>query len=534
MSEHHEPPADDLLIGGRDARPKGRGRAYLAGGALAVLAVGGGAAAWAALSFFGTGAQPAEALPASTLGYVSVDLDPSGAQKIEALKLARKFPAFKSEVGLDSDDDLRQWIVEEFAKDSGCDLDFETDVEPWLGSRAAMAAVDGEDGPFPVFVLQTTDADRAEKGLAAFAECGGDEAGWRIDGDWIVLAETEAQADAAVAATDEGTLADDADFRKWTERVGDSGLLTAYAAPEVGGLLAEAAVADLGDVAQGPAALPGCEAASAAYEEELRAKLTAFDGAAATVKFNGGGVELQATADSGIQTAAGLGSLASADIDNRAVTGLPADTAFAFGVGLPEGWATALKENLAALCGEGVDPESFGDELAEGLGFDVFGELPQVLGRSVVVALGADIDVEALMNSSDPTGLPLAIRTTGDKAAVDRVVASLASSFGVPQDLVTVREGEDGVAVSLDATYAEQVAAGGELGKDEVFRDLVPNAADASFVSYLNLDRLQPAIEQLAGGDQEAVENLAPLRGVGLSSWNEDDELHVLLRVSVD
>src|SRR5204862_376219 len=72
----------------------GRRRGLLIGGGIAALAVV-GVGAWAAAQYFNTGAQPAEALPASTVGYASIDLDPSGAQKIEALRTLNKFPAFK-------------------------------------------------------------------------------------------------------------------------------------------------------------------------------------------------------------------------------------------------------------------------------------------------------------------------------------------------------------------------------------------------------------------------------------------------------
>ena len=56
----------------------------LIGGAIVgVLAFG--TAAFAGYSWLtSTGPQPAEALPASTIGYVSLDLDPSGNQKIAA------------------------------------------------------------------------------------------------------------------------------------------------------------------------------------------------------------------------------------------------------------------------------------------------------------------------------------------------------------------------------------------------------------------------------------------------------------------
>ena len=79
--------------------------AIVAGGAV----VAGGA--WAATSFFSTGAQPAEALPASTVAYFSVDLDPSGGQKIEAIKTLRKFPGFTDKVDLETDDDLRERLL---------------------------------------------------------------------------------------------------------------------------------------------------------------------------------------------------------------------------------------------------------------------------------------------------------------------------------------------------------------------------------------------------------------------------------------
>ena len=134
--------------------------AIVAGGAV----VAGGA--WAATSFFATGAQPAEALPASTVAYFSVDLDPSGGQKIEAIKTLRKFPGFTDKVDLQTDDDLRERFFEEVTSSGECEgLDYDADVKPWLGSRAAMAVVDlGEDEPTPVGVVQTTDSGKAEDG----------------------------------------------------------------------------------------------------------------------------------------------------------------------------------------------------------------------------------------------------------------------------------------------------------------------------------------------------------------------------------
>ena len=88
------------------ARRSRRTPLLVGGGVVGLLALGAGA--WAALNFFQQGAQPAQALPASTVAYASIDLDPSGGQKIDAFRTLEKFPAFKDEVGIHSVDDVRK------------------------------------------------------------------------------------------------------------------------------------------------------------------------------------------------------------------------------------------------------------------------------------------------------------------------------------------------------------------------------------------------------------------------------------------
>ena len=159
-----------LEQGGGDPVPpaasggSGRRTALIAGGAVVLLAAA-GAGTWAAMSFLGSGAEPTEALPSGTLAYASVDLDPSGSQKIEAFRMLEKFPAIKEELGgFDAQDDIRRKIFEE----ADCEgLDYDDDIAPWIGTTFAVAAVDaGEKQPSPVGVLEVTDAGAAEAGLA--------------------------------------------------------------------------------------------------------------------------------------------------------------------------------------------------------------------------------------------------------------------------------------------------------------------------------------------------------------------------------
>ena len=356
--------------------------ALVAGGAV----VAGGA--WAATSFFSTGSQPAEALPDSTVAYFSVDLDPSGGQKIEAIKMLRKFPAFTDKVDLETDDDLRERLFEEITRSGGCEgLDYAEDVKPWLGSRAAMAAVDlGEDSPAPVGVVQVTDAGKAEAGVAKLIDvCGGGEeaegdvGGWVIEGDWMVLAETKEIAQQVVDAADGSTLAADSAFERWTGEAGDDGFMSVYVAKgvtkyidDLGGLgmagLPGAPLAGMSSdslfdqdcidaattseeidacfAATGEMAGEGMSSDATAGEEipeELQQIIDDFDGMAATVRFDGGAIELEyAMSNYQKDVTAFIDSKTGADM----VANLPSDTVAAFGLSLEKGWADALLDYM--------------------------------------------------------------------------------------------------------------------------------------------------------------------------------------------
>ena len=68
-------------------------------------------------------------------------------------------------------------------------------------------------------MVQVTDASKAEEGMATLVnetcsddECSPDAGGYVVDGDWMVIAETEEIAQQVVDAADGSTLAGDAAF----------------------------------------------------------------------------------------------------------------------------------------------------------------------------------------------------------------------------------------------------------------------------------------------------------------------------------
>jgi len=90
------------------------------------------------------------------------------------------------------------------------------------------------------------------------------------------------------------------------------------------------------------------------------------------------------------------------------------------------------------------------------------------------------------------------------------------------------------VAIGPTPAYRQEVLAGGHLGDTEAFRGVVPDAGDAGVVVFVDVDALDQVMSQLATGDQEVVDNLAPLKALGFSSWMDGDVARMSLKVSTD
>jgi hypothetical protein len=524
-----EPGAEYLESGGGaplGREPKGptggRRRAVLAGAAVVALgAVGAGA--WAAVSFFSTGAQPAEALPASTLGYASIDLDPSGGQKIEAIRMLNKFPAFKDEIGLNTDDDVKRRVFDEAELARACDgLDYAQDIEPWLGDRAAVAAVDlGDEEPVPVAVLQVEDADGAAAGLAQLRECGDGEGGWKITGDWAVVAETAALAGKVADATGQGTLAEDETYLKWTGEAGDAGVLGFYVAPAAGDYLADH-----------PGALDFVPwSGGAGGAEEMVEGLREFSGVAATVRFDDGALELEAAGEASMLRRGYYDTEAGDDV----LASLPQDTAAAIGVGLQDGWAQRVIDQFTRILGSDGDAEEMVREAEAWTGLELPEDLETLFGDSTVLAVGHDFDAEAFAASEDGSGIPVGLKVKGEPAEVERVLDKLRASFG-PQDGEILRSRSEGdvVAIGPDDDYLAEIAADGGLGDTEAFQNVVREAERAGAIVFVNFDAGGDWLSQMVDDDPDGKKNVEPLEGFGASVWRDGETAHGLVRLTTD
>jgi Protein of unknown function (DUF3352) len=461
VTEHLQSGAGSPLVA--PPKPRGRRRGLVIGGvALTGALIGGGVWGW--MAFFQQGPQPAEALPDSTLGYFALDLDPSGQQKVEAIKTLRKFPAFRDEIGLDTDDDVRKKIFDSMQDDGVCaDLDFEKDIDSWMGQRIALAAVEreGEKTPAVVVVLQIKNQDDAEKGLEKLVACGNEETGesedfggYAFNGDWVILAEDEEIAKDVAADAEDKPLSDDADYKKWTEAVGDPGVVNLYAAPEAGTALLDVmdeypfifgggTSYDCASEVQPPPnfgdeegssdydyedyEFPDCEEeilpSESVIPDEFKKTFEDFEGAAGTLRFNEGDLELE------FATGKMPGSLTEAiatDHGTDALATLPDTTAAAFGVGFDAGWVQDLIDEYTPMIESesGMDIDEAIAELEAESGLSVPEDIEALGGDAFAVAFDSDFDPDAF-EDEDITRVPVGVKIKGDPAKIEAALEKL-------------------------------------------------------------------------------------------------------------
>lgn len=156
-----------------------------------VVAVLVGAAAYGAIRFFAPATDHAIGLvPHDAAAYASVFLEPSTSQRQALKTILDAFPASDSE---EEARELFETVLEEVF--AGTDLDYETDVKPWLGQELAafaMAPPVGATQPDGALILETQDSDKAIEAVDKALAQGGSGAertyrdvGYREYDQWV-------------------------------------------------------------------------------------------------------------------------------------------------------------------------------------------------------------------------------------------------------------------------------------------------------------------------------------------------------------
>ncbi len=314
----------------------------------AVLFAGCGGDGGSGSSF--AGPDPATMTPAGAPLFAEAVVHPEGDQREELDSALSKLLATDDPGGL-----LSRWVDGELAgAGNGTGIDFNDDVEPWLGQRAGAFLTGSQGGdrgsrePSGALVVSTTDPaatqrtiDKAEaagakpaqarsyEGLEYRLERDGDAAG--IVGDFLVVGD-EAGFKAAVDASRGESLAESAPFKDQLAELPDDAFGFLYAEPR--GLVD--ALRAAGEVT---------EAQVRAADSEIRSVLS--QPIAASVSASADQLSLQASAASS--------SLAPAPQESDLLRSFPADAWLAFAAsdagrayaqGLAQGDSTELSRKL--------------------------------------------------------------------------------------------------------------------------------------------------------------------------------------------
>lgn len=483
-----------LIVGGVAAA------GLITGGAYAVTMLGGG------------GDRPADVLPGSAAMYAQVDLDPQAGQKIAAVRFFQGLdPELREQF---SEGQWREWAWDQLQEelDGAEDIDFATDIEPWLGDRAGLALLPQGEGEDPVvtIALQVQDGDAA---LAFFDERtqADDDISYWLENDYVVLAEQDAQ-QTVQAALAEGTLAENETFASDMDDLGEAGIMAFWTD-----------TAELDDML-----VAGANPAMAMTGDMVDSELPEVAGRmAATVRMTPDAIELHGV----VRGAEGVAIPGNSDVD-ALVTQLPADTAVAMSM-----------ENGAAMIQSAWDyyAEQHPQEVAEitqeaaAEGFTLPDDIKMVLGDSMSLSAGSGI-VDAFLNVS-PTDTGMPALPIGYRAATDTErLQTLLTENGLGAGVLTLREDDGVLTLGVDQAYVDALADGSAdtLGGTELFTAAVADADQAQVVLFVNVNPFeQYYLPEITDANTRSA--LEQLGAVGLSGTNENaSDGHFTLRFVAD
>lgn len=492
--------------------------------ALAAVAVLGGAA-WAFSAVLGGGgAQPAEALPASTDFYFRLDLDPAPGQKLAAVRLAGRFPALEN-LADDIEGDLKEAMFEAAAgqdPDFAEEFDYEDDIEPWLGDRTGIGVIlDDPARPAAVAVLQVSDREAAAEILPRLLalEESREPAGFAFVGDYALIAENQDLADRYAADAEAASLADSASFGDLHGALGDLGIASMWLDADLDELMASSFIAagDRGVV----------NAAPAATEPPQPGRLSM----AAAVRLDAGHIDLvgvvrpdaeliaafpQAIYSGGVDAAARIGRLPATSLLGIAIGGIDLSA---------EERTRLWDQMMGDPTAQGFEIEQFAAELEEQFGINLPDDYFDLFSNDITLSLDMAIfDLEETFGSG-AVGFPFAAifdtTAASGRDAVSKLVDVIESSgFGlaVDEDDSTVAvAASDGYLRSVIDEATERLSDAGEADR------AVGSDDPVTMAMFLNLEALVEELGvggALAGSVPDDVrENLEPFQSVGITAW---------------
>lgn len=476
------------------APPSKKRRGVVIGTVSALVVLVGAGGVYLTTQLAGGGLQPEALAPASTFAFAKIDLDPAANQKLAAKNLAERFPGAPKAA---ADDIFRSFVAE--ALEAEGELDYATDVEPWLGKRIGIAGfTDSAGSPRVIGILQSKDDAQARAALDRMAakshEYGGPTS-YAISRGYAVVGDDPAAVNQAVTESAKSSLADVAQFGDDVDRL--TGDQVAIGWVDLGKVLG-AVRREFPDVGLIPNAL------AAQFDGRV------VVGAHASNTY----VEVEGLA---IGVPATQGLVAGRQ---HLLTGLPGSTVAAVSV---NDLGKQLGTSLSAFGGFGVNEMIAG--LEEQTGLSLKDDLLPLLGKQTVLALGSSpVDF-----TQAKLGLLAQVGDAASAREVGKKLVTLAGQAGVP--LASDVKG-DTFYLAFGSGYLGQLQSGQGLGERPAFRqamgDLADDVAAAAFVDIGAIVDSLPV--EFVGAE---LADLKALSAFGASTWRQGDTQHFRARLVV-
>lgn len=467
----------------------GARRGVVIGVGAAVLAVIAAAGVYATTALSGGGRQPDDLAPKSTFAYGKLDLDPAANQKLAAREFFGKFPKLKKPSG---DANVFDTLLEQMFE--GEDLSYQTDVKPWFDKRAAVAAFKGTSGePSVVGIVQSKDDAKAkaamDKAVAQAKEDGGDFA-YKIDDGYVVIGETQADVDDAIAQADKGTIDDNPTFAEDLDRLDGDQIAVGWVDVKEAFNVIKTQLPDAGLIPN-------------AITDQISGRVVSG------LHMEGDYVEV-----SGFIIGAQQGTTPPQAGEAKLLKDLPADTVAALSVnGLGEG----LKNGLSQLGAVGMDPQEFIQPFLGELGLNLENDILPLLGDQTVITLGGipmgveDISAGLVSTVKDPAGA----KTNGTK------LAQAISQMGI--EVQTDVAGNTFYLATGD--YLGELKSSHGLGGVEKFTKATGDLGSVTAALYVDLESV------LGQFGPDAQADAGALKSVGLTAGYDGSVPYFRLRV---
>ena len=369
---------------------------------------------------------PASVVPAGAPVYVDFSVRPEGEAADDAEAAAARI------LGEDPGGQIVE-LVQGATGADGESLDYEEDVEPWLGEKFAVfltAIGGGETQSRGAYVVETTDVDRALEALGSSSEPSGrtrEHQGvtYELDDgevigavDDFIVGGDEAAFKAAVEAAEGDSLAESEQFEQAVDELAEDRLATLYVPPA-------RLIKSIKD--------PGLSG-------QQRKLLQRALGGAAKEPVTG---ELTASGDAiTLELSSGAGSVDTAE--SRLLPKLPRDAWLAIGLGDLGGAVASAVEQIDRAGVGGIDAEAVRSELLDRTGVELEREVIEALGDAALFVSGT---------SSGSLGGAVVIESNDLEASAELIgkledLVALEVPAGIRVEPLASTDGDQGFQVS--------------------------------------------------------------------------------------